>query len=208
MTPVGIVFKRRLVVFVMCHLKCLEFHPRIHPKEERCAISHQVGVEVMTRHLPEAPFRNVIYLSPYIFYPFRWGRERLKLACGTCVSRGCMSASTIRKIVISENITFFCCQKSMKTGSISWKILAVTLCQCQYILDRDIIASEPFCAILSLWALAWHDTEGSFMITETDKKCKSPSSSPGNHFHSRRAALPKNLLDSFLSYQNNTIYNH
>ena len=70
-------------------------------------ISHQVGVEGMTRHLPEAQFRNVIYLSPYIFYLFRWSRERIKLVCGTCVSRGCMSASTNRKIVISENITFF-----------------------------------------------------------------------------------------------------
>ena len=34
-------------------------------------ISHQVGVEGMTHHLPEAPFRNVIYLSPHIFYLFR-----------------------------------------------------------------------------------------------------------------------------------------
>ena len=29
-------------------------------------ISHQVGVEGMTRHHPEAPFRNFIILSPFI----------------------------------------------------------------------------------------------------------------------------------------------
>ena len=34
-TPVGIVFKRRLVIFVMCHPKHLEFHPE--SKEELCA---------------------------------------------------------------------------------------------------------------------------------------------------------------------------